>query len=269
MDDVKLTIDTNQDKKGLAIIIHNNYDNDRAKLRCFDPLSGTAIDGKAMKNTFANTLKFATIVMENEGKSAIKEMFEAIAKFKDYPAGYRCIAIYFSGHGGERSKLYDNHGVEFDLEEIIVQPLESEASERVKSIRLLMFIDACRGRKSPLKARLQNEDLAPKNMMIGYASKEKYSALENEKGGVWTQHLVRALQQSGKPIKHILEEIKDLMRQQNYREEALPDIWNPDAGNICLNEPSSEYSCNYPERRCMGFTSRSWALHTIDPKQEG
>ena len=237
MEKLKRRID--KEANGLAIIIHNSYDNDDAAANGCGALQGTSIDGKAMIDTFTD-LKFAIYELKNKEKSVIKSVFEAVAKYSEYPAGYRSIVIYFSGHGGENSMLYDNDGEEFDYEEIIVQPLKSQASSFVAKTSLLMFIDACRGSQSPLVGRLKKSDAAPTNMMIGYASREKFQALETaEGGGIWTNKLAAALKESSKPVVDILEGVKKSM-PSNYKKEALPDVWNPksDAGKICLKQPS-------------------------------
>lgn len=235
---LKEAVQKNRRARGLAVIVYNSYEDTR------NYLSGTIRDGEVMKETF-DTLGFATISLHDVTKSNFESIIKELAIYSDYPEGYDCFVVYFAGHGDKNSVLVATDG-EFDFEKIVVQRLNKEifpdVSDRVTKVKILAFIDACRGDQDTLMKRIYDESLAPKNMMVAYATREKFMALEDPRGGgIWTQRLARELKCSNKSVRDILEDVKGSMPKE-YKREALPVTWNAAAGDIKLNKLAGEFS---------------------------
>ena len=229
-----------ENARGLAVIFYNSYENDK-KFK----LTGTIKDGKAMSATF-DSLGFATLSLSDVDKEDVGDIIGELASYKEHPEEYNCFAIYFAGHGDRNNMLMGSDKKYFNFEEVIIQRFNKrnyDVADIIAKVPILVFIDACRGSTSPRVApRIVHEDLAPKNVLVAYATAEKYMALEAEGGGIWTQKLAAELCDSGKSVKDILEDVKNAM-PEDYKKDALPVTWNANsaAGNIKLKESAGEF----------------------------
>ena len=224
---LRVTVQNNQSARGLAVIIYNTYETAAG----LDTLHGTIKDGEAMKDTFEHEhLNFATIPIKDATKSDIREVIRAIATYPDYPEGYDCFSIVFSGHGGDGSTIMANDGEGFNFEEVIVQRLNkkrSDVSDHVSNIStsILVFIDACRGSLSPegsLYRRKRGDDASlPTNMLVAYSTREGYPAYEVNAGGVWMQELAKRLRTVKKSVPIILAELARYMVEEKELQEPI------------------------------------------------
>ena len=202
--------------RGLAVVIYNSYKNSPG----ISTLPGAIKDGEAMMDTF-KSLQFAVLAKQDATRDDIREIFEEVASYADYPAEYDCFAIVFAGHGDEDSVLLAIDGP-FNFEKVIVQRLnkkihKSDVSETIEKISKIAFIDACRGGKRPrdmIAARLNERDI-PTKMMLCYSTREEDSSYENTKGGIWMQKIAQELKRQDKPVGEIVASVSKDMKDQN------------------------------------------------------
>lgn len=234
---VHTTVMNNKSARGLAVIINNTYDNESARAAKYGTLAFTDKDGNAMKDAL-DFLGFATLPLKNASEDQISGVIDAFASYTDYPAGYDCFAIVFSGHGNKNSVIVAEDGKEFNFEEAIVQRFnkdvsDQDVSDHIASVPIIIFIDACRGTLAP-KAKAQ-EILFPDNMMVAYATREGNVSFGTEhEGSFWMQTLAKELKTSKKSVSDIVAEVNaKLISDDGIKQK--PIVWNTTV-SIVLSE---------------------------------
>lgn len=236
MDDLlKDTVEKNGNARGLAIIFCNNYEN----AKNFEKLRGTIKDGRAMKETFHH-LGFATIILENATKDMMCGIIKALATYMNYPRGYNCYAVVFSGHGSNNKTIISGDGEMVNFEEALIWPLEN--APLIRSSPKIVLIDACRGSRE-LHAKGYPPEAAPLrfdlslwgNILVAYSTMEGFKSYEDsELGGIWMQKLAAELKTSRKSVSDIVADVNKMMKDR-YSQE--PQIWNTTV-NIVLSAHS-------------------------------
>ena len=216
--------------RGLAVVIYN----DDYREIDLGKLPGALKNGKAMMDTFKH-LQFTILPKYNANKGDMREIFETVACYADYPEEYDCFAIVFAGRCDQNGTLLATDG-EFNLERVIVRRLNEDlnyVSKKITKVPIIVFIDAQGGKKPP---RLNIERI-PKNMMLNYSSRE------DKGGGIWMQEIAKELAGQESKVRSIVASVKV--------ENESPKSWNTNAGNITLlkgkHKPSvwvQEDGCN-------------------------
>ena len=178
-------------------------------------------DVENMERTFS-TLGFAVLATFDQGKSWIQAAAR-IAACSQYPYPESChfIVFYYSGHGGsddthafiyptkrdKKNKLF--------IEEGILEYFYPENAQGLGDRVRLFFFDSCLlddTQKGPSAHSASDQDtdlvLPPRgNMLVAYATSSTYSSRgDDEKGGIWTQHLHRNIMDFERlPITTILD----------------------------------------------------------------
>jgi hypothetical protein len=225
---IQNAVDGNNDATGFALIMHNTYKNAPG---C--PPLDTTEDGRAMQDAF-ESLKFTTVLQKDVKKIQMKALATALARYNEFPEGYKTFVIYFSGHGNKNSVIAANDGEVFNYEDDVIRHLKDDASEFVKKSKILVLIDACRGDQSPkFIPKMMKEDLAPTNLAIAYATREKYCALLDNHGGGsdWSQLMAKVIKEGITSMDDIQTEVKKRMAALKYK--VFPTMWNPH--NIDIN----------------------------------
>ena len=232
----------NPSKRGLAIIITNNYEGAAA----LQTLAGTRKDGSRMKRVF-DELQIATLWRENVTGAELRQMLREIATLTR-PRTYESISFVFSGHGGERDILRLQDGSKVDLQEIVNAFLPGQAPN-VGNIPKLFFIDACRGSDTiqpvvvprtggkvqvdrPQQigttrdrgATDRTVSVPPEgNMLIAYSNISKNRVLEGKDGGVWMKALAKRLAESKESIENVLTQVRQDL-QHTYQDPNWQDL---------------------------------------------
>ena len=194
--------------RGLAVIICN----DDYREFGLGKLHGALKNGRAMMDTFKH-LQFTILPKNNANKGDMREIFEAVACYADYPEEYDCFAIVFAGRCDRNGTLLATDG-EFNLERVIVRRLNEDlnhVSKKITKVPIIVFIDAQGGKKTP---RL-NDERIPNNMMLNYSC-----------GGIWMQKVAKELARQKIKVRNIITSVKV--------ENESPMSWNIEAGNIIL-----------------------------------
>jgi hypothetical protein len=90
------TVQGAKDKRGLAIIMFNDYDNENARRKGCRKLSGTLKDCDALTKTF-RFHKFAILPVPNSTKDDVRALFHELATYTQYPENYQYFAFTYSG----------------------------------------------------------------------------------------------------------------------------------------------------------------------------
>ena len=215
-DELTKTVQKGQKTKarGLAVVIYNSYENCPG----ISTLPGAIKDGEAMMDTF-RFLQFAVLAKHNATRDDMRGIFGEVASYADYPEEYDCFAIMFAGHGEENSILIAIDG-NIDFEKDIAQRFnkklaKSDVSEKIESVAIIAFIDACRGSKIPRSARVKKERDIPSNMMLCYSTREEDISKENANGGIWMQKIAQELKRKNQYVSVIVSNVNKVVGEQN------------------------------------------------------
>ena len=248
-DTIAQVILQNSTKRGLAIIITNDYKDGEQQT-----LSGARKDGTRMQRTFEG-LQIATLWRENVSSGDLRGLLQQIATLSP-PRTYESISFVFSGHGGAGDVLFMQDGSKMHMQEIVNAFLPSRA-RNVGNIPKLFFIDACRGSETfqpVVVPRTGGKNVADRpqrtgtrdrgatdmktvfvppagNTIIAHSNISKNRVLESKDGGVWMKTLARRLAESRESIENVLTEVRQDL-QHMYQDP----MWR---GNMQLPETIS------------------------------
>jgi hypothetical protein len=235
---IQSAVDGNKDAKGLAIIMHNTYKRAGPNYKPLD----TTKDGAAMKAAF-ESLNFATILSKDLKKKQVEALATALARYNEFPNRYKTFVIYFSGHGIRNNIIIADDGEQFSYEKVITGRLKNVSPVMSKS-KIIMLIDAPRGKMNPLSSRPKDEEVVsppPTNLVVAYATGESYATLPiREDGSVWSQLVATVLNEGKTSMNDVLGEVKGRMAEMNFKPEALPTISNP---SLIINLKGESNSC--------------------------
>lgn len=180
--------------KRLAIIISNDYSHDSE----LTTLSGTNYDNEAMVKAFRSQDDFGVVRVQNNATTeVIKDIVPYAVSLSKLCQSFECIAIVFSGHGGEGRTILSisKNNKRVNFEEAFIRPLWSLKEEVAK----LVFIDACRGRRELKGNTSQGESLdgvvLPERTMIAYSTMPHHRSYDNPgQGSLWMQTLAWELE---------------------------------------------------------------------------
>ena len=244
----------NPSKRGLAIIVTNDYSTRDAGL---SPLDGPKKDGARMRDVF-NQLKIATIWRKNVRHDELAALLFEVASLSSCPQSYETISFVFSGHGLETGEVFLQDGSKMHVQEIVHFLLPQNA-RNIGNIPKLFFIDACRGAASTEAVLVPRSAGGPDvqrghllrrgvserggsdvktvlvphdgNTLVAYSTTTKKKAMESEEGGIWMKKLALKLVQSKESIETVLTEV---------REDLIKDYQDPQwKGNMQLPETVS------------------------------
>ena len=220
----------NLNKRGLAIIVTNDYCNTPGEIK---KLTNSHKDGDRMMRTFED-LEIATIRKSNIAHDALLTTLHDVARVSNFPKSYKTISFLFSGHGIASGDIYMQDGKKISIQ-LIVNILLPRQAPALGKIPKLFFIDACRGsedmravvcpRGGPMVASLpiargkhikdrgateKDTILIPPdgNTLLAYSTTYSHKAHENEDGGVWMKALAEKLRISKQPIDVVLTEVR-------------------------------------------------------------
>ena len=158
-----------------------------------------------MMKTFKDTFKFACLRKKNRTSSAMKKLLADVGKCKY--RSYKCIAVVFSGHGGE-GILKGNDGINVSVEEEWLGPLQ------MTDVPKLFFINACRG-SLELKSLGEGSKKNKINSLVMYATIEGHTVYVDAK---WMQKIAKKLRDENDSVQNIasdvIDELEDWKLQQ-------------------------------------------------------
>ena len=144
--DVQGIIDKKNQKRGLAVIVTNDY-RDAPEL---GHLPGCHKDGDEMEHTLVGVHNFAGYRVKNLSAQQMSNLFAHTAQCR-YPNSYKYVAVVFSGHG-QKGSLIGNDGVLVNVNEDVVNPFEPSRNPKTSTLSSsssLMLVEAssiCNGR---------------------------------------------------------------------------------------------------------------------------
>ena len=220
---------------GVAIIIANDYDNDRCKKKKLESIKGPMKDAIKAEKVF-KSLNTTCYTLLNCTSPQIIEALQAAASYP-YPGTYEWIVVMFSGHGkcfvdsgcqeSELSLLYAQNGKTISVQ-FIVDLFQPKSSSLNGKIPKLFFIDACRGKEetdSVLVSRGETNQCLqihiPRggktletlrlpsecNTLVGYSTLPRKIAYEADNGGLWMSFLLDRLEKQDNSVVEILTEV--------------------------------------------------------------
>ena len=191
------TVKHNNKARGLAVIISNDYMDQRSQ-KSF--LYGAIEDAEAMSNTL-KYLNFAVIDRRNDTEKETKKIIKEVASYPEYPSSYDCFIVVFSGHGTGKPSIMSCDDKEVDIKEHIIDPLDSTA---LKNHPKLIFIDACQA-----SGHTDHSYELPADFLIAYSTRYGYKSFENEGGGIWMQRLAVELKTCSSSVVNAIAKVNN------------------------------------------------------------
>ena len=218
---VQEIIDKNPQKKGLAVIVTNDYE--RLPPEQYPHLPGCHIDGDEMDKTLVDKHKFARCRVKNLSAQQMSDLFAHTAQCS-YPNSYKYVAVVFSGHG-QKDALIGNDGVPVDVINKIVDPFEPSENPQNKHIIKLFFFDACRGEFDMQRAQPKGRLRPPPgpergNYLIAYATTDRYVAWGTDSGSYWMVPLAEKLRDERDSVQNLLSKMTGYMRKNHEHLQA-------------------------------------------------
>lgn len=200
----------------LALVIGNNKYNDA-------PLQNPVNDARAM----ARSLEAAGFEVILRTDATQREMLAALRDFgsrlKDSNAGL----FYFAGHGMQIKGRNFLIPVGADIQredEVAYQSLDAQAvldkMESAGNGTNLMILDACRNNPFARSFRSASQGLAqmdaPVGTMVAFATAPGSVASDGQgSNGLYTQHLLGALQQPGLKVEDVFKQVRSAVRRDS------------------------------------------------------
>ena len=245
----------NLDKRGLAVIVTNDYIGTVRK-----PLEGPKKDGVRMQGVFTQ-LKIATYYRHNVGCSELVQILDEIARLRSCPKTYESISFVFSGHGDKDGEIYLQDDGKMFIQEIIARLFPVRAPN-IAYIPKLFFFDACRGPNSMQSvvvprsgANVQRDRLqrgavrdrggtelntisipSEGNTLVAYSAFGKFKAMESSEGGVWMKALASKLVQSNESIETVLTEVREDLVKTYQDPRWKDDMQMPETASTLLKK---------------------------------
>ena len=190
-------------KSGLAIVV--------GIVACqLSGAAGVKEDMKNMEGVFKK-LGLAVWKMKDKDSEEIAGALQAVGRYK-FPATYKFIIFYFSGHGQSQ----DNHpyihckGDEdtLSIEKGIVAPLLVKNAPDLKGLHRIFLFDCCL-KDDPAKGeacRLEDISLPSfDNILMAYATSMTFTAEGDNQGGLWTKFLAKNIMELDLPLTTVLD----------------------------------------------------------------
>lgn len=236
---------------GIAIIIANDYDNEKCKELKIKKIEGPFKDAQKAELVFRS---FHTICYTLVNRTAHQTMQALLAAASyPYPDTYKWIVFIFSGHGQSELALYAQDGSTIRIQ-VIIDLFQPESTPQNGNIPKLFFIDACRGNEETdtvLVPRGETDDapiprggetleilrLPSKcNTLVGYSTLPHKLAYEADNGGLWMSFLLDRIKQQDNSVVEILTEVngdivqhyqdvEGKMQAPEYRSTLLQNVW--------------------------------------------
>ena len=220
--DVQEIIDKNPQKRGLAVIVTNDYTDLPS-----GHLPGCHKDGDEMDKTLVDVHNFARYRVKNLSAKQMSDLFAYTAQCR-YPKSYKYIAVVFSGHG-KKGALIGNDGHSVDVNKQVVDPFKPSQNPNNKHIVKLFFFDADRGElldmqqaqpTEPIKGKL---DLEFGNYLIAYATTEGYASWATTSGSYWMVQLAKKLRTERASVQDVLSSMRTYLRDNIQRHLQVPE----------------------------------------------
>ena len=215
---VQKIIDKNPQRRGLAVIVTNDYSDIPQK---YGSLPGCHNDGDEMEQTLVGVHRFAGYRVKNLSAQQMSDLFAHTAKCR-YSDSYKYVAIVFSGHG-QKGALVGNDGVLVDVNEKVVDPFEPAQNPENKNIVKLFFFDACRGEFDMQRAQPKGPP-GPElgNYLIAYATTEGYVSWATTSGSYWMVPLAKKLRTQRDSIQDLVSSMRTYLQENGMRHLQAP-----------------------------------------------
>ena len=215
---VQEIIDKNPQKRGLAVIVTNDYSDIPQK---YGSLPGCHNDGDEMEQTLVGVHRFAGYRVKNLSAQQMSDLFAQTAKCR-YSDSYKYVAIVFSGHG-QKGALVGNDGVLVDVNEEVVDRFEPAQNPENKHIVKLFFFDACRGEFDMQRAQPKGPP-GPElgNYLIAYATTEGYVSWATTSGSYWMVPLAKKLRIQSDSIQDLVSSMRTYLQENGMRHLQAP-----------------------------------------------
>ena len=219
-DDVQDIIHKNSQKRGLAVIVTNDY-TALSPDQCTH-LPGCHIDGDEMDETLVDVHNFARYRVKNLSAQQMTDLFAHTAQCS-YPNSYKYIAVVFSGHG-KKGALIGNDGVPVDVNEKVVDPFEPAQNQKNRHIVKLFFFDACRGEFDMQRELPKGPTPGPElgNYLIAYATTEGYIAWATTKGSYWMVPLAKKLRDERDSVQDLVSSMRTYLEENKMQHLQAP-----------------------------------------------
>ena len=226
-------------KRGLAIIITNDYSSSAPNVVKLRRLQGPQKDGARMQTVF-NQLNIATYWKHNVRHGELSQVLYDVARHGRWPKSYGSISFLFSGHGLPTGNVYLQDGSQMHVQEIVDFLLPKKAPN-IGTIPKLFFIDVCRGsnniqpvvvprgsgqhaqaeilRRGATDETVLDTVLIPPegNTLVAYSTTSSFKAHEEPSGGIWMQALASKLITSKQAVETVLTEVRsDLHKKYQH-----------------------------------------------------
>ena len=213
---LKELVRQNPSKRGLAIIITNEYASRPRPLR-------TRKDGERMRIAFSR-LEIANIWMQNVTKYQLQQLLGEVEQIGPFPKTYESISFVYSGHGDNESFCLEDES-SITIQEVI-SALSATKSPQIAALPKLFFIDACRGdkkirpirvparrRESSLRTELQPQPRTfvtsqEGNVLIAYSTVAPYVSTDYDDGSEWMKILADTMCKSTDHIEEVLTQVR-------------------------------------------------------------
>ena len=214
--DVQKIIDKNPQKRGLAVIVTNDYTDLPS-----GHLPGCHKDGDEMDKTLVDVHNFARYRVKNFSAKQMSDLFAYTAQCR-YPKSYKYIAVVFSGHG-QKGALIGNDGYPVDVNKQVVDPFEPSQNPKNMHIVKLFFFDACRGEFDMQRAQPKGK-LGPElgNYLIAYATTEGYVSWATTSGSYWMVPLAKKLRTEKASIQDLVSSMRTYLRENDMQHLQAP-----------------------------------------------
>lgn len=269
----------NLEKRGLAIIVTNDYE-DKMKAPNGDelkPLKGTKKDGEKMQRAF-DKLGIASLTIRNQRLSELERVLDEVTQLNSCPKGYNSISFVFSGHGYETDSVCMQDGKVIRVQDIVNCFLPEQAPN-IGLIPKLLFIDVCRGSNkikpvtvpcsrgagvgsgAGVEVEIKRRGATPVNtlkippggnILVAYSTTTSHQAHERPEGGVWMNAVAEKLPDSSENIETLLSEVrKELFKKYQGPEWAeymqMPETICRLLGPVYLKNPARSCGIANPE----------------------
>ena len=194
------------------------------------PLKNPPTDARAMAKALESCgFKVSLVVNANR-----VEMFKAVRDFGERIQGGGVGLFYYAGHGMQvkGSNYLIPVGVDINNEdEVPVQALDVNAvlskMDSAKNRLNLLILDACRNNPFARSFRSANRGLsqmeAPSGSFLAFATAPGSTASDGEGGqnGLYTQHLLKAMQQRGLKVEEVFKQVRIEVKKAS-RDQQVP-----------------------------------------------
>ena len=205
------------------VIVTNDYTGEMNE--CHD-------DGEEMRKTFEDTFKFACVWKKNLTAVEITKLLECVGKC-DYLPSYKCIAVAFSGHGGEGT-LIGNDKKPVYVEEHVLGPLQPGKMLNMEKVPRLFFFDACQGDYEMVFEKTKGglKGIEKGKYVAMYATMEGYKAYVKAE---WMRKIAEKLRKDDDSVQNIAAKVIEELTDDNPNPVQRPKC-NYACGPVCLKK---------------------------------